>query len=100
VARAYAEFAEANPALYEAMFNLATDLPFARPEAPEPLRAAFGELYQALAPMADGRDPGTLTEVAWSALHGLVTLNRAGRLTAGRQDDRLALLISILTVPR
>lgn len=99
VARAYTEFADANPALYAAMFSLATDLPFARPEAPAPLKAAFGEIYDALTPLAGGRDPGTLAEVAWSALHGVVTLNQAGRLALGGQDDRLALLIGLLAAP-
>jgi AcrR family transcriptional regulator len=99
VVRAYAEFADANPALYAAMFTLATDLPFARPEAPAPLKAGFSEIYGAVAPMAAGRDPGTLAEVAWSALHGVVTLNQAGRLAVGQQDDRLALLITLLAAP-
>jgi AcrR family transcriptional regulator len=36
VARAYVAFAEANPALYLAMFTLSTDLPFARPDSPAP----------------------------------------------------------------
>jgi AcrR family transcriptional regulator len=99
VARAYTEFADVHPVLYEAMFSLATDLPFARPEAPAPLKAGFGEIYDAVAPMAGDRAPGTLAEVAWSALHGLVTLNRAGRLAAGQQDDRLALLIGLLAAP-
>lgn len=97
VARAYAGFAAANPALYEAMFTLATDLPFARPEAPAPLKAGFGEIRDALAPVAGERDPAMLAEVAWSALHGLVTLNQAGRLSAGQQDARLALLVGLVT---
>jgi AcrR family transcriptional regulator len=95
LARAYVQFADANPALYQAMFTLATDLPFARPEAPEPLKAAFDQIYQAILPMAGGLDPGTLTEVAWAALHGLVTLNQAGRFQPGQQDHRLALLIDL-----
>jgi AcrR family transcriptional regulator len=99
VARAYAEFADANPALYTAMFTLATDLPFARPEAPAPLKAGFAEIRDAVAPLAAGRDPGTLAEVAWSALHGVVTLNQAGRLAVGGQDDRLALLVGLLAAP-
>ncbi|MGH8883386.1 MAG: TetR/AcrR family transcriptional regulator, partial [Stackebrandtia sp.] len=45
VARAYLNFAAANPALYEAMFVLDTELVFG-PDAPEPLRASFGELEQ------------------------------------------------------
>jgi hypothetical protein len=43
-ASAYVEFAKANPALYDAMFTLATDLPFGRPEAPAQLYDAFDEI--------------------------------------------------------
>src|SRR3979490_170049 len=38
----YLAFAEANPALYDAMFVLGTDLPFAQATTPAPLLAAFG----------------------------------------------------------
>ena len=41
VAQAYLDFAENQPALYDAMFTLASDLPFGTPEAPTPLHAAF-----------------------------------------------------------
>ena len=61
------------------MFTLSTELPFGRPEAPRELRAAFAELREAVTPLAAGRDPETLAEVAWSALHGAATLTRAGR---------------------
>ena len=37
------------PALYDAMFSLASDLPFGAPEAPTPLHAAFAELRTAFA---------------------------------------------------
>lgn len=94
VARAYREFADSNPALYEAMFTLTTDLPFAREDTPAPLQAAFGEIQQTLAPLAGDRDPGTFTEVVWAALHGLITLTRDGRLPVERQDDRVAMLIA------
>ncbi|UQA94770.1 TetR/AcrR family transcriptional regulator [Streptomyces halobius] len=97
VARAYAEFASANPALYDAMFTLATDLDFGSVESPEPLKAAFDELLAVFGPLAgpDG-DPEAFTEVGWSALHGLVTLDRAGRLREGRQEQRITLLVSRL----
>jgi AcrR family transcriptional regulator len=100
VARAYVEFAHANPALYDAMFTLTTDLPFARPDTPDPLRAAFAEFRDTLAPLAGGRDPGTFTEVGWSALHGLVMLTRDGRLSDGQHEQRLAMLVGqLLAVP-
>ncbi|WP_412544199.1 TetR/AcrR family transcriptional regulator [Longispora sp. K20-0274] len=96
-ARAYVAFAEANPALYDAMFSLATDLPFGGPDAPEALRAAFGQLLGALAPLAGDRDAETFTEVGWSALHGLVTLTRGGRLRPDLAEQRLTILVDQLS---
>jgi AcrR family transcriptional regulator len=96
VASTYVEFAVANPALYDAMFSLATDLPFSRPDAPEELRAAFGELRESVTRLAGDRDPDTLTEVVWSALHGLATLTRAGRLRPDYHEARVAVMIDRL----
>jgi AcrR family transcriptional regulator len=96
-ARAYVEFAQANPALYDAMFTLATDLPFGRPEAPVQLHDAFTEVRQAVEPLAGGRDPETLTEVVWSSMHGLASLARAGRLRPDYHDKRMAILVDLLT---
>jgi AcrR family transcriptional regulator len=94
VGEAYTAFARRRPALYDAMFTHAVDLPFATPEAPAALWEAFGELAQAVEPIAaDGDDPGLLTETYWAGLHGLVTLMRSGRLPAEAHDRRLALLI-------
>ncbi len=96
VARAYLEFARANPALYQAMFTLSIDLAFAESGTPAPLHAGFTELRQALAPLAGDRDAQTFTEVAWSALHGLATLSPAGRLRPAFYDQRLAMLVDQL----
>ena len=96
-ARAYAEFVTANPALYDAMFTLATDLPFGRPEAPAQLHDAFDEIRKAVEPLAAGRDPETLTEVVWSSMHGLASLARAGRLRPDFHDKRMAILVDLLT---
>ncbi|HVW40187.1 MAG TPA: TetR/AcrR family transcriptional regulator [Amycolatopsis sp.] len=96
VLRAYADFATANPVLYDAMFARATTLAFGAPNTPEPLRAAFAALAAVFADLAGDRDPETFTEVAWSALHGLITLNRDGRLRPDRQGQRLALLVAQL----
>lgn len=96
VAAAYVDFAVANPALYDAMFSRATGLQFAQPDAPAPLRNGFGELMMALEPVAGDRNPGVLTEVAWSALHGLVTLTRDGRLSDGHHAARLATIVDLL----
>ncbi len=96
VAQAYLDFAENQPALYDAMFSLASDLPFGTPEAPSPLHAGFAELRTAFAGEADQRDAEVLTEVAWSALHGLAMLTRAGRLRPELRDRRLPRLLELL----
>lgn len=98
VSAAYAGFAERRPALYDAMFGRAVDLPFATPQAPAALRDSFGELAEAVRPHASEEDDlGTLTETFWAALHGLVTLTRGGRLPRERHADRLALLLARFT---
>lgn len=96
LATAYIVFASERPALYEAMFVLPTDLPFGDPAVPEELKAAFGEFLAAVEPIAGGRDPETLAEVTWSALHGLVSLTRGNRLRASHRDGRLELLLELL----
>jgi AcrR family transcriptional regulator len=92
LAEAYLGFALEHPALYDAMFTLSTELPFGRPEAPPELQAAFAELREAVAPLAGGRDPETLAEIAWSALHGITTLTRARRLRPDYHQARLTML--------
>jgi AcrR family transcriptional regulator len=96
LARAYLEFAHTRPALYDAMFTLA-ELPFAKPDAPAPLREAFAELREALAPFARACDVDTLAEVVWSALHGLATLSRSHRLRPDHAEQRLNLLVRTAT---
>jgi AcrR family transcriptional regulator len=97
IAHAYLDFAERNPALYDAMFTRATTLRFAEADTPPELSQAFAELRQAVADIADRQDPDTLTEVLWSALHGLVVLNRAGRLRPAEHSNRVELLIDQFT---
>lgn len=100
VATAYTAFAAEHPAVYDAMFTHAVDLPFATPEAPPSLRASFGELLTALTPhAAPAEDPGVLAETFWAALHGLATLTRSARLPAGAHSTRLALLTAHFTAP-
>ncbi|MFF4507500.1 TetR/AcrR family transcriptional regulator [Streptomyces sp. NPDC001401] len=93
LARAYTEFAARNPALYDAMFSLDNGLPFADEATPAPLREAFQALLDPLVDHAHPDDPGLFVETFWAALHGLVTLTRAGRLPADRVPDRLTLLV-------
>jgi AcrR family transcriptional regulator len=95
VGTAYTAFARERPALYDAMFTHAVDLPFATPEAPTALREAFGELLQAIQPLtAPTEDPAILTETFWAALHGLSTLTRSARLPPAAHPHRLSLLIT------
>ncbi|XVQ83473.1 TetR/AcrR family transcriptional regulator [Microbispora siamensis] len=97
VSAAYVAFADRHPALYDVIFNQVVPLPFATPEAPPALQAAFGELAEAVRPHAGGDDLGALTETFWAALHGLVTLMRGGRLPREHHDHRLALLLARFT---
>ncbi len=97
LAAAYLRFAQSQPAVYDAMFVMPIDLPFAVAGTPAAPRAAFAELRAALAPLAGDRDVETLSEVAWSALHGLATLARSNRLRASHQQARLDLLVEQLT---
>ncbi|HEX4722097.1 MAG TPA: TetR/AcrR family transcriptional regulator [Pseudonocardiaceae bacterium] len=93
VGAAYASFALRRPALYDAMFTQAVDLPFATPAAPQALQAGFGELREAMRPHAGADDLETLTEILWSGLHGLLTLMRNGRLRTEDHDRRMTLLL-------
>jgi AcrR family transcriptional regulator len=99
VAAAYLRFAQTRPAVYDAMFVMPIELPFATADTPAAPRTAFAELRDALAPLAGDRDLETLGEVAWSALHGLATLARSNRLRASHQQARLDLLVDQLTRP-
>jgi AcrR family transcriptional regulator len=63
---------------------------------PPQLSAAFAELRDAVSAIPGHHDADTLTEVAWSALHGLVTLTRGGRLRSGHDSVRVELLIDTL----
>jgi AcrR family transcriptional regulator len=89
LAERYLDFARANPAVYEAMFSLPTDLAFATAAAPEELRAGFRALSEAV-----GGDE-TRAETLWSALHGLADLGRHGRLRADHSDERIGLLVEL-----
>jgi AcrR family transcriptional regulator len=97
LARAYLDFAERNPAVYDAMFQLDNGLPFAHEDTPQPLKDAFAALLETLAEVAgDGVHPGVFTEVFWAALHGLATLTRAGRLPRELAEQRVELLVDRL----
>ncbi|WP_435204245.1 TetR/AcrR family transcriptional regulator [Micromonospora sp. bgisy143] len=93
VAAAYVRFAEQRPALYDAMFTLTVDLPFASPDVPTDLARGFAELAETVRPFAGDGDLEVVTETFWSGLHGLVTLMRSGRLRREGHDRRLAALV-------
>ncbi|MFF7588081.1 TetR/AcrR family transcriptional regulator [Kitasatospora purpeofusca] len=99
LARAYLEFAERNPAVYDAMFQLDGGLAFAQEDTPAPLKDAFAALLETLAEVAgEGVHPALFTEMFWAALHGLATLTRAGRLPPEHTGPRVELLVDRLAV--
>ncbi|MFE2323145.1 TetR/AcrR family transcriptional regulator [Streptomyces sp. NPDC059385] len=99
LARAYLDFAERNPAVYDAMFQLDGGLAFAQEDTPEPLKDAFAALLENLGEVA-GEDvhPGLFTEVFWASLHGLATLTRARRLPPEDTGHRVELLVDRLAM--
>ncbi|MEV7565492.1 TetR/AcrR family transcriptional regulator [Streptomyces tanashiensis] len=99
LARAYLDFAERNPAVYDALFQLDGGLAYAQEDTPAPLKDAFAALMESLGEVAgDGVHPGLFTEVFWAALHGLATLTRTGRLLPEDAAQRVELLVDRLAV--
>ncbi|MFE2977953.1 TetR/AcrR family transcriptional regulator [Streptomyces sp. NPDC059258] len=99
LAHAYLEFAERNPAVYDALFQLDGGLAFAQEDTPEPLKDAFAALLETLGEVAgEAVHPALFTELFWSALHGMATLTRAGRLLPEGAEERLDLLVERLAV--
>ncbi|MEU6672962.1 TetR/AcrR family transcriptional regulator [Streptomyces sp. NPDC046853] len=94
VIETYLDFAGANPALYSAMFELSSSLAFASAETPPPLIETFGELITAVAAVTPGDDAELAAEVIWGALHGMVVLERSGRLRPGLMRERVDLLLA------
>ena len=99
LARAYLDFAQRHPAVYDAIFQLDGGLAFAREDTPEPLKDAFAALLESLGEVAgDGVHPGLFTEVFWAALHGVATLSRAGRMPPEFAERRVELLVDRLAM--
>ena len=61
-----------------------------------PLVEASNELRAAIAAESGERDVDTLTEVLWATLHGLIMLDRGGRLRPQHDDQRIELLATQL----
>ncbi len=99
LARAYLDFAAGNPAVYDALFQLDSGLPYAQENTPEQLKDAFAALLENLKDVAgDDVDPRLFTELFWASLHGEVTLSRSGRLPPEHTERRVELLIDRLAV--
>ncbi|MFI7123904.1 TetR/AcrR family transcriptional regulator [Amycolatopsis sp. NPDC049868] len=94
----YFDFADRKPALYDAIFTLASELSFASPDSPAPLKDAFGALFEVVGPVAGEYDPALYTETFWAALHGLVTLERSRRLPAPARAERIGMLVDRFAV--
>ena len=95
VIQRYLRFAHDNPAAYEAMFSMPTDLPFATKAAPAPLRQGFAAIQRAVPDSAN--DPETETELLWSAMHGLADLQRHARLRPSHQAARVRFLVELFS---
>ena len=93
VALAYLDFARDNPALYEAMFTMPTELLFAEGDTKSELREAF-EVLAAVVPSSLNVD--VATETFWAALHGLVQLESSGRIKHSTRLARVALIVRSL----
>ncbi|MGP3939950.1 MULTISPECIES: TetR/AcrR family transcriptional regulator [Streptomyces] len=99
LARAYLDFAQRHPAVYDAIFQLDGGLAYAQEDTPEPLKDAFAALLECLGEVAgDGVHPGLFTEVFWASLHGVATLTRAGRLPPEDTEPRVELLVDRLAM--
>jgi AcrR family transcriptional regulator len=92
----YIDFADRNPATYDAMFVLPIVVPFASPETPAVMREGFeaiaGTLRRLVVPPPD---PETTAEVLWGAMHGLVALQRANRYSPPNEAERVETLVRL-----
>ncbi len=89
--RQYLEFAKKDPHAYRIIFQL--DQAGAGPHDDSELRRGWEPLVATMrAGIETGRfhgDPNDLAHVAWCSLHGLVTLQLAGKLRLGRSIENL-----------
>jgi len=96
-ASAYLAFASSSPALYEVMFSLSLNVPFADPETPAELQFAFAQLMEIF--KSQGSKSEVLSELFWASLHGLAELTRTKRLPRSRQKERIKTLVELFTCP-
>lgn len=98
VVTAYLDFAQRKPAVYEAMFSMPLGLAFGEKSAPPELKEGFAALRDGLASArVEGADAETVTEVAWSAMHGIAMLTRDDRLRPRARAARITALVGLLT---
>ena len=96
-ASAYLEFAASSPALYEAMFSLNLNVPFAEPATPAEMHFAFAQLMELF--KGQGSKSEVLSELFWSSLHGIAELTRTKRFPRSRQKERVKALVQVFTFP-
>jgi AcrR family transcriptional regulator len=92
-ASGYLAFASSSPALYEVMFSLSLNVPFADPATPAELQFAFAQLMELF--KSQGSKSEVLSELFWASLHGLAELTRTKRLPRSRQKERLKTLVEL-----
>ncbi|MFD4959927.1 TetR/AcrR family transcriptional regulator [Microbacterium sp. NPDC058389] len=83
----YLRFAQAHPAVYEAMSTARTSVAFASTDTPATLREGFALLERAVGG-ADERDRALRAELLWSLLHGASQFAAADRLDPALDDVR------------
>jgi AcrR family transcriptional regulator len=96
-ASAYLAFAWSSPALYEVMFSLSLNVPFADPETPAELQFAFAQLMELF--KKQGSKSEVLSEIFWANLHGLAELTRTKRIPRSRQKERVKAMVDLFTYP-
>ncbi|MGN6132065.1 MAG: TetR-like C-terminal domain-containing protein [Nocardioidaceae bacterium] len=92
VAEAYLRYAFDNPAVYEAMFTLPISPTFAQADSEPELQEGFAVLVSVMG--GPSADEPTAAEVFWSALHGRIGLEAAGRMRTQDRAERIRVLAS------
>jgi AcrR family transcriptional regulator len=95
LASAYLAFASSAPALYEVMFSLSLNVPFADPATPAELQFAFAQLMELF--KNQGSQSEVLSEIFWASLHGLAEFTRTKRIPRSRQKERVRAMVDLFT---
>ena len=95
VGRAYLQFAVEEPDYYRLMFEV-PDKSSSRPTAEQlaVVKRSQLPLYEAVKTAAEAGllegSPMTVTNLLWAALHGVISLHLADKLTVGRTFEQLS----------